>query len=59
MFFYVTSSKSTSQNSMSRMPTSFIKTENSSEVTSVGQWDFEDPFKRTSCSCTSSSNISR
>ncbi|XP_044173755.1 mediator of RNA polymerase II transcription subunit 13-like isoform X2 [Acropora millepora] len=53
------SNKSASQSSMSRLTTSFMKTESSNDVTSIGQWDFEDPFKRTSCSCTSSSNISR
>ena len=52
-------SKSASQSSLSRLTPTFMKTESSSDVTSVGQWDFEEPFKRTSCSCTSSSNISR
>lgn len=57
--FEINFSKSASQSAISRLTPSFIKTESSNDMTSVAQWDFEEPFKRTSCSCTSSSNISR
>ena len=57
---FLYSKSASSLSSMSKATPSFMnKTESSSDVTPVGQWDFEEPFKRTSCSCTSSSNISR
>lgn len=52
--------KNTSLSSISKSTPSFMKADSSGDTTvPTGQWDFEEPFKRTSCSCTSSSNISR
>lgn len=51
--------------STSKPVSGFVKSEptglSGMELNLTGQplWDFEEPLKRTSCSCTSSSNISR